>query len=142
MMSEGIGENPDGKRKAIVIFDNNLAFFCLENSKESKYDYYSLKLEKNTWEYFNKIISTHFINNKSSLYSSVQGSQKVELFFKIGSQFKRYEDISYIKLDKKDEEKIYSIFKLVNVKKGKKIEYFPFKSKLLYEKLTIPPMGE
>lgn len=142
MMSEGIGENPDEKRRAIVIFDNNLAFYCLENSKTSEYDYYYLKLKNETWEYFRSIILKQFINKKIKVYSSVKGSQKVELTFKIGSITKKFRDINYLILNDEDEKKIYEIFNLIDRKNAKKIDYFPFESELLYEKLNTPPFEE
>jgi hypothetical protein len=139
MLSEGLDENPESRRKAIAIFNNGKTFFCIEQAEKAKYEYYEYNIPDSIWVKYKQIVNTSFIKKNPDRYDHVSDSPNTELVFKLNGGTKRIDDLSYLILNQETQSKIYTLFNLVDTKKAKKINYFPFKSPVLFEELPNPP---
>lgn len=139
MLSEGLGENPEVRRKAIAIFNNGKVFFCIEKAENAKYEYYEYNVPDSVWIKYKKVVNDSFLNKNHDKYDSVSDSPHTELVIKLNGITRKINDLSYLILNPKNSSEIYSLFDLIDSKKAKKIEYFPFKSPVLFEELPLPP---
>jgi hypothetical protein len=141
-VTKGFSENIEEPRVSILINDELNIFFCIEKSKEGEYNYFKSKLSKVQWFKIKTTLLKNFKNRKFEKYAAVHDLSKTELIFDLDETEIYIEDISYLIMKQQETQIINEILNLIDLKSAQKIDFFEFKTEILFEKMPIPPPSE
>ncbi|OYU66886.1 MAG: hypothetical protein CFE22_07155 [Cytophagaceae bacterium BCCC1] len=137
VISQGFSQNPIEPRKAFKVTNNLDLYFCIEHAKTKKYNYYHSKIDEKKWSNLKLAVERLVDLNKKGLNENLVDLPISEIEYNLNNLSGKIENCTI--RPNKEFIILLELLDTLDSSQAQKIDYYPFKSKVLFEDFTIPP---